>query len=141
MSAPRQPAAPTHIPVLLDEVIAALAPAAGETFVDGTFGGGGYTSAILASGADVIAIDRDPRAVAAGAPLVDASAGRLKLVNGRFSELDQIVVEAGAGRVDGVTLDIGFSSTQIDDPERGLAFSLDGPLDMRMGDAGETAAE
>lgn len=130
-----------HIPVMLDEVIAALAPAAGETHVDGTFGAGGYTRAILAGGAGVIAIDRDPTAIAAGAALVAASAGRLTLVEGRFGELDQHVAALGRAPVDGVVLDIGVSSMQLDRAERGFSFRTDGPLDMRMGSDGPTAAD
>lgn len=130
-----------HIPVLLDEVVAALAPRAGETHIDGTFGAGGYSRALLASGARVIAIDRDPDAIAAGAVLVADAQGRLRLVAGRFSQLDRIAAEAGEPVVDGVTLDVGVSSMQLDQAERGFAFSSDGPLDMRMAQDGETAAE
>lgn len=130
-----------HVPVLLDEVIAALAPRVGETHVDGTFGAGGYTRAILSAGARVIAIDRDPDAIAEGAPLVEEARGALTLLPGRFSALDRLAGEAGQPQVDGVTLDIGVSSMQLDRAERGFAFSTDGPLDMRMGQSGETAAE
>ena len=133
--------AAAHIAVLRDEVVAALAPQPGETHIDGTFGAGGYTRAILATGADVIAIDRDPAAIAGGAALVDQAGGHLRLVSGRFSALDSIAAEAGHSRVDGVTLDIGVSSMQLDQAERGFAFSQDGPLDMRMAQDGETAAE
>jgi 16S rRNA (cytosine1402-N4)-methyltransferase len=126
-----------HVPVLCDEVIAALAPVAGETHIDGTFGAGGYSRAILATGASVIAIDQDPDAVRDGAEAVAAAGGRLKLVQGRFSTLDTIAGE----QVDGVTLDIGVSSMQLDQADRGFAFSNDGPLDMRMAQSGETAAE
>lgn len=125
-----------HIPVLLDEVIAALAPAAGETMVDGTFGAGGYTRAILARGADVVAIDRDPDAIAAGRQLETQFGGRLRLVEAPFSELDRHV-EA----VDGVVLDIGVSSMQLDQAERGFSFRADGPLDMRMAQSGPSAAD
>ena len=130
-----------HAPVLCDEVVAALHPVAGETHIDGTFGAGGYTTAILASGADVVAIDRDPDAIADGAALVAKAGGRLTLVAGQFSQLDVIADEAGHSLVDGVTLDIGVSSMQLDQPERGFAFSHDGPLDMRMSQSGETVAE
>ncbi len=130
-----------HAPVLRDEVIAALAPAAGEVHVDGTFGAGGYSAALLAAGAAVIAIDRDPDAIAGGAALVGESAGRLTLVHGRFSELDGHAAAAGHARVDGVTLDIGVSSMQLDEAARGFAFGQDGPLDMRMAQAGESAAD
>ena len=130
-----------HLPVMLDEVMATLAPVPGGVYVDGTFGAGGYTRAILATGASVIAIDRDPSAIAAGAPLVAASEGRLTLVEGRFSELDLIAAAHGRERVDGVVLDVGVSSMQLDDAHRGFSFRFEGPLDMRMGDTGPTAAE
>ena len=132
-----------HVPVLLPEVLQALAPQAGERFIDGTFGAGGYTSALLNAAPDVrvLAIDRDPAAVAAGRGLVDASSGRLTLVAGRFGELDRLAQEAGFLPADGVVLDIGVSSMQLDDPERGFSFQADGPLDMRMSGAGPTAAD
>jgi 16S rRNA (cytosine1402-N4)-methyltransferase len=126
-----------HIPVLLDEVIDALAIAADETHVDGTFGAGGYSRAMLAAGARVIAFDRDPDAIAEGRALEQASEGRLTLVADRFSNMDAAI----GTPVDGVTLDIGVSSMQIDRAERGFSFQADGPLDMRMEQAGETAAE
>ncbi|MEQ1509250.1 MAG: 16S rRNA (cytosine(1402)-N(4))-methyltransferase RsmH [Sphingopyxis sp.] len=141
MSAAVASAAPAHIPVLLDEVIAALDPKAGEVHVDGTFGAGGYTRAMLARGAKVIAIDRDPDAIAEGQSLVAAADGHLTLVQGCFSELDSLAAEAGHAHVDGVALDIGVSSMQIDQAERGFAFAKDGPLDMRMSQSGETAAQ
>lgn len=125
-----------HIPVLLDEVLAALVPAEGETIVDGTFGAGGYTRAILARGAGVVAIDRDPDAIAAGRELEARSAGRLRLVQAPFSELDRHVE-----LVDGVVLDIGVSSMQLDQAERGFSFRADGPLDMRMAQSGPSAAD
>jgi 16S rRNA (cytosine1402-N4)-methyltransferase len=127
-----------HIPVLLQEVLTALEPASGETIVDGTFGAGGYTAAILEAGADVIAFDRDPDAIAAGAAMVEASGGKLKLIHARFSELLDHVAEAS---LDGVVLDIGVSSMQIDEAERGFSFMRDGPLDMRMGQSGVSAAD
>jgi 16S rRNA (cytosine1402-N4)-methyltransferase len=130
-----------HIPVLLDEVIEALAPASGEWHLDGTFGAGGYTRAILDAGANVIAIDRDPDAIAGGSGLAAASDARLVLVHGRFGNLDTIAADAGHAALDGVTLDIGVSSMQLDQAERGFAFSADGPLDMRMQQDGESAAE
>ncbi len=134
-------AASPHLPVLLGAVIERLAPKPGEIHVDGTFGAGGYTRAILARGARVVAIDRDPTAIAAGEALVAASEGRLTLVPGVFGDLDRIVADLGLDTVDGVVLDIGVSSMQLDRAERGFSFRLDGPLDMRMGDAGETAAD
>lgn len=126
-----------HIPVLLDEVIRALSPLGGAKVVDGTFGAGGYTRAMLAQGATVTAIDRDPDAIAAGAALVASASGALKLVRGRFSDLDELAAEP----VDGVVLDIGVSSMQLDEAERGFSFRTDGPLDMRMERAGPTAAD
>jgi 16S rRNA (cytosine1402-N4)-methyltransferase len=127
-----------HIPVLLREVLEALGPASSETIVDGTFGAGGYTSAILDAGASVIGFDRDPEAIAAGAEMAAASAGRLKLVHARFSQLLDHVEEAS---LDGVVLDIGVSSMQIDEAERGFSFMRDGPLDMRMAKSGISAAD
>lgn len=131
----------THIPVLLDEVIAGLAPKAGETHVDGTFGAGGYTKAILAEGANVIAFDRDPDAVRDGQALVAESGARLTLVPERFSRMRQALARLGRETVDGVTLDIGVSSMQLDRPERGFSFQGDGPLDMRMSREGQSAAD
>nr|HMN87319.1 16S rRNA (cytosine(1402)-N(4))-methyltransferase RsmH [Bauldia sp.] len=130
-----------HVPVLLDEVMHHLAPVAGGLYVDGTFGAGGYSRAILGAGASVVAIDRDPTAIAGGAPLVAASDGRLTLVEGRFSDLDAIAADLGHATVDGVVLDIGVSSMQLDTAGRGFSFRQDGPLDMRMGGEGPTAAD
>ncbi|TFF19734.1 16S rRNA (cytosine(1402)-N(4))-methyltransferase RsmH [Jiella endophytica] len=130
-----------HVPVLLQEVVGALVPTTGQIVVDGTFGAGGYTRALLAGGAEVLAIDRDPTAIAAGQPLIAAAAGRLTLVEGRFSELDAIAAAHHPAGVDGVVLDIGVSSMQIDAAERGFSFQKDGPLDMRMGGAGASAAD
>ena len=126
-----------HIPVLLAEVVEALQPSEGQLIVDGTFGAGGYTRALLSAGARVVAIDRDPDAIAAGQALVEASAGRLRLVHGAFSGLDRHAAEP----VDGVVLDIGVSSMQLDQPERGFSFRHDGPLDMRMAQDGTSAAD
>jgi 16S rRNA (cytosine1402-N4)-methyltransferase len=126
-----------HIPVLLSEVAMALEPLAGATIIDGTFGAGGYTRALLAMGARVIAIDRDPDAIAAGVDLAAAFRDRLTLVHGPFSHLDELAGE----KVDGVVLDIGVSSMQLDEPDRGFSFRTDGPLDMRMAQAGMTAAD
>ena len=125
-----------HVPVLLNEVINALAIAPGERHVDGTFGAGGYTRAMLAKGAEVYAFDRDPDAIAA-APKLE----RLTLIERRFSELAEALAEANALPVDGVTLDIGVSSMQFDQAERGFSIQADGPLDMRMEQAGVSAAE
>lgn len=126
-----------HIPVLLNEVATALEPLAGATIVDGTFGAGGYTRMLLAAGANVIAIDRDPDAIEAGADLAQAFADRLRLVHGPFSRLDEFAGE----KVDGVVLDIGVSSMQLDGAERGFSFRADGPLDMRMAKSGLSAAD
>lgn len=132
-----------HIPVLLPEVLSALAPGASQQFIDGTFGAGGYTSALLDAAPDtlVLAIDRDPTAVAAGQPLVHSSGARLTLVEGCFGDLERIAEHAGFASADGVVLDIGVSSMQLDDPERGFSFQSDGPLDMRMSTRGPSAAD
>ncbi len=130
-----------HVPVMLDEVVAHLNPASGETIIDGTFGAGGYTSALLAAGATVLAIDQDPNAIRDGQALVDLAGGRLKLAQGRFSKLDEIARENGFNAVDGVVLDIGVSSMQLDEAERGFSFQKDGPLDMRMAQEGISAAD
>lgn len=128
-----------HIPVLLNEVIQSLAIRTGGLYVDGTFGAGGYTEAILNAAPDVrvIAIDQDETAVAAGQSLVQQYAPRLTLIHGRFGDMADLV----STPVDGVVLDIGVSSMQIDRPERGFSFQKDGPLDMRMGQTGQTAAD
>jgi 16S rRNA (cytosine1402-N4)-methyltransferase len=132
-----------HVPVLLAEVCDALWASEGGIFVDGTFGAGGYTQGLLKANRRnrVIAVDRDPDAVAAGASLVKTALGRLSLVEGRFSQLDQIVRDIGLERVNGVVLDIGVSSMQLDRPERGFSFRQDGPLDMRMERMGPSAAD
>ena len=129
-----------HVPVLVNEVIAALALRDGETVVDGTFGAGGYTRAMLGAGAGrVIGFDRDPEAIKEGRSLVPDS--RLTLVNERFSQMDRVLAERGIGQVDAIALDIGVSSMQLDRADRGFSFSADGPLDMRMSKSGLTAAE
>ena len=132
-----------HIPVLLDEVIAALDPQPGDVVVDATFGAGGYTRAILQRGATVHAFDRDPDAIAAGRqwPETREQPPRLVLHPRRFSEMVAALAEAGIARVDGVTMDVGVSSMQLDQAERGFAFSAEGPLDMRMSREGESAAD
>ena len=129
-------AAAPHVPVLLDEVVDALAIAPGERHVDGTFGAGGYTRAMLAKGARVLAFDRDPDAIAEGRAL-EAANDRLTLIPERFSRMDKAVAEP----VDGVVLDIGVSSMQLDRAERGFSFQVDGPLDMRMERSGPSAAD
>jgi len=132
-----------HVPVLLDEVIAALDPQPGDLIVDATFGAGGYTRALLGKGATVHAFDRDPEAIAAGRkwPETGESPPRLVLHPRRFSEIAAALREAGIARVDGVAMDIGVSSMQLDQGERGFAFSLEGPLDMRMSREGPSAAD
>ena len=126
----------SHIPVLLDETMAALDVRAGGLYLDGTFGAGGYSSALLARGATVIALDRDPTAIGRGAALAAEFADRLKLVEARFSDLD-----AHGHDLDGVALDIGVSSMQLDEAERGFSLRQDAPLDMRMEGRGQTAAD
>jgi 16S rRNA (cytosine1402-N4)-methyltransferase len=130
-----------HVPVLIEEVLRFLGPAAGGTYIDGTFGAGGYSRAILEQGGAVIAIDRDPAAIAGGQKLREQAGDRLTLVEGRFAALDEIAREHGRERVDGVVLDIGVSSMQLDDAARGFSFSKEGPLDMRMGGSATTAAD
>lgn len=131
-----------HIPVLGREAIDHLAPRAGGIYVDATFGAGGYSRAILdVPGTRLIAIDRDRTAIAGGAELVERSAGRLTLVEDRFSNLAEVCAAQGIEAVDGVVMDVGVSSMQLDQAGRGFSFRLDGPLDMRMGQAGPTAAD
>ncbi len=124
----------THVPVMLAEMRETLNPRDGCVYLDGTFGGGGYTRAILDSAqCHVWAIDRDETAIARGASLAAEYPGRLHLVHGRFGEMLSLLTAAGVRALDGIVLDIGVSSFQIDDPERGFSFRGDGPLDMRMG--------
>lgn len=130
-----------HVPVLLAEVVDGLAIQSGERHVDATFGAGGYTRAFLARGAAVIGFDRDPNAVVAGQSLVEASDGALTLIKAPFSTLDRELEARGLSPVDGVTMDIGVSSMQLDQPERGFSFQSDGPLDMRMAADGMSAAD
>tara|TARA_Y100001970_G_scaffold294367_1_gene451769 strand:- start:15717 stop:16703 length:987 start_codon:yes stop_codon:yes gene_type:complete len=132
----------THIPVMLPEVIAILDPKPGGIYVDGTFGSGGYARAILDSTAcKIIGIDRDPSAIAAARTMYDEYNGRLCLKEGRISDMEAIVNSETTEQVDGVALDLGVSSTQLNDRARGFSFILDGPLDMRMGRSEETAAD
>ena len=128
-----------HVPVLLDEVLAALAPAGGSSIVDGTFGAGGYSRALLEAGARVIGIDRDPGVAAHAAALEAEFPGRFTFLAGRFSELDSLALAHGP--IDAVVLDIGVSSMQLDEPERGFSFMREGPLDMRMSQSGRSAAD
>ncbi len=131
-----------HVPVLARSALELLRPRDGGIYIDGTFGAGGYTSAVLdAADTQVIGIDRDRSAVAAGADLVERAGGRLTLVEGRFSGLDAIARRFGHAAVDGVVLDLGVSSMQLDTAGRGFSFRHDGPLDMRMGREGPSAAD
>ena len=133
----------SHISVMLGEVLRLLAPRDGEILLDATFGGGGYAEAILQSAlhCTLWAIDRDPEAIARGAALAARHPGRLHLVEGRFGDMLALLSERGVSRLDGVVLDIGVSSFQLDEADRGFSFRQNGPLDMRMGRDGETAAE
>ena len=136
------PADTRHIPVLGRQAIEMLAPRAGGFYVDATFGAGGYSRAILdVTGTRVIGIDRDRSAIAGGFDLVDRSGGRLTLVEERFSNLAEVCAAQGVSAVDGVVMDVGVSSMQLDQAERGFSFRLGGPLDMRMGQDGPTAAD
>jgi 16S rRNA (cytosine1402-N4)-methyltransferase len=134
--------APVHIPVMVEEVVAHLRPHDGAVFVDGTFGAGGYTQALLAAAnTRVYGIDRDPTAIANGAGLVAQSQNRLKLLHGTFADMQSLLAAEGIVQVDGIVLDIGVSSMQIDQAARGFSFMRDGPLDMRMSLSGPTAAD
>ena len=131
-----------HVPVLGREAVAMLAPREGGLYVDATFGAGGYSRAILAiPGTRVIGIDRDRTAISGGFDLVDEAGGRLTLVEDRFSNLAEVCASQGAEAVDGVVMDVGVSSMQLDEAGRGFSFRLDGPLDMRMSQHGPTAAD
>jgi len=131
-----------HSPVMLHEVLEALAPRDGGVYLDATFGAGGYTRALLeAADCTVWAIDRDPLAQKIGADLGKRFPGRLTVLAGRFGDMADLLASVGVTQIDGVALDIGVSSMQLDDPARGFSFRFDGPLDMRMGDTGETAAD
>ena len=131
-----------HVPVLLAEMLRALGPHDGGVYLDATFGGGGYAEAILCSAACTLwAIDRDPDAIARGANLAARFPGRLHLIEGRFGDMFSALQAAGVHRLDGVVLDLGVSSFQLDEPARGFSFRTEGPLDMRMGKHGTTAAD
>jgi 16S rRNA (cytosine1402-N4)-methyltransferase len=131
-----------HIPVLMNEVVDAIAPRDGGRYLDGTFGAGGYTTAMLdRADCRVIAIDRDPDAIAAGRALAERYAPRLILIEGRFGDMADLLSAEGVDDVDGVTLDLGVSSMQFDQAERGFSFRNSGPLDMRMGRSGPSAAD
>ncbi len=136
------PATPEHIPVLLAEVIEALAPKADGVYLDGTFGAGGYTAALLEAAPCIVwSIDRDPEALQRGAALLEKYPGRVNLVQGRFGDMAELLSARGITGVDGVALDLGVSSMQIDDRTRGFSFLRDGPLDMRMEKSGRSAAD
>ena len=138
---PRAPSGP-HIPVLRDAVLRALEPKAGGRYVDGTFGAGGYSEAILdAADCKVWGIDQDPDALALGQALAARFPGRLTLIAGNFGDMDKLLAAEGVETVDGVALDLGVSSMQLDRAERGFSFRSDGPLDMRMAQQGESAAD
>jgi len=133
---------PGHIPVLLDEAVALLNPRAGGLYLDGTFGGGGYARAILERAPCTLwAIDRDPAAISRGAALAENYPGRLHVVEGRISEILDLLGAHGVTALHGAVFDLGVSSYQLDDPSRGFSFRQDGPLDMRMGRAQKTAAD
>ena len=130
-----------HAPVLLDEVIEALAPKPGDVIIDATFGAGGYTRAILAAGAQVIALDRDPTVQRHADAVANDFPGKFQLIRTAFSGLADAFAETGETKLDGVVFDIGVSSMQLDEAERGFSFMRDGPLDMRMSSEGESAAD
>lgn len=131
-----------HAPVMADAVAAALAPRDGDVLVDATYGRGGYTRALLAAARTrIYAIDRDPEAIAHGDALAQEFPGRLAMIEGRFGDMDRLLEARGGGPVDGVALDVGVSSPQIDDAARGFSFRANGPLDMRMEKTGATAAD
>jgi 16S rRNA (cytosine1402-N4)-methyltransferase len=131
-----------HIPVLVREVVDALQPAGGERYLDGTFGAGGYTMALLdKADCQVIALDRDPDAIAAGQALAARYPSRLLLIEGRFGDMVELLQAEGVQEVDGVALDLGVSSMQFDQAERGFSFRASGPLDMRMEKRGQSAAD
>jgi len=133
---------PAHVPVLLAEVIAALRPRDGALYVDGTFGAGGYSRALLdAAACRVVAFDRDPVAIRSGAELTARYRDRMTLIEGCFSEMELLLKPLGIDAVSGIVLDLGVSSMQLDDATRGFSFRADGPLDMRMSQHGESAAD
>ncbi len=137
-----QPKNEYHVPVLLDEVVEYMAPEAGKTIVDGTLGGGGHTEAMLKAGATVIGIDQDDQALAFAKERLSAYPDHFTALRGNFSQLPEILAAGGFGKVDGILVDIGVSSWQLDQAERGFSFGKEGPLDMRMDrSGGETAAD
>ncbi len=131
-----------HVPVMLAEVLAALTPHAGGIYVDCTFGEGGYTKALLgAAECRVFAVDRDPRAIALAHTLAAGCDGRLDVLEGCFGDVEELLAARGVSAAQGIVFDLGVSSAHIDEAERGFSFRFDGPLDMRMGASGETAAD
>ena len=131
-----------HIPVMLDEVTAALSPEADKLLIDATFGNGGYSHHFLKSAScRVAAIDRDPDAIRRGQAMLDEFGSRFSLYEGPFSAIRQLVAGTAFEQVDGIVFDLGVCSTQLDQPDRGFSFRLDGPLDMRMTPAGESASD
>ncbi|MZR32492.1 16S rRNA (cytosine(1402)-N(4))-methyltransferase RsmH [Sneathiella litorea] len=132
----------SHISVLLREVMEVLSPKDGGIYVDGTFGAGGYSRAILeAADCQVFGIDRDPLAISKGQKMADEFPGRLIMIEGCYADMEELLAGQGVAAVDGIALDIGVSSMQIDEAERGFSFMREGPLDMRMSGKGRTAAE
>ena len=132
---------PAHVPVLLNEVVDAMDPRPGAFIVDGTFGAGGYTRAFLDRGAHVLAFDRDPSVKGFGEALSAVYPDAFELVERRFAEIREVLADYGRDHCDGVALDLGVSSMQVDEADRGFSFLRDGPLDMRMGDEGPNAAD
>lgn len=132
----------SHIPVMLDYVVDQLAPGPGDIILDGTFGGGGYTRALLeAADCKVIGVDRDPDALARSEQVKADYGDRFMMLGGCFGDMDDLIEKAGISGLDGVVLDLGVSSFQLDQGERGFSFMRDGPLDMRMARSGPSAAD
>lgn len=141
MSAQPRPAS-AHIPVLLQEMLEFMAPEEGEVHVDATFGAGGYSRALLESAAcRVVALDRDPDALPAARAMEEEFSGRFTFLPGAFGEMDSLLKAAGFPQVDGIVMDVGVSSMQLDEADRGFSFQADGPLDMRMAQAGRSARD
>lgn len=131
-----------HISVMAEEVVRGLQPRDGGAYVDGTFGAGGYSAALLkAANCTVWGIDRDPLAQTFGDALSQTYPGRITVLSGCYGDMEELLADVGISQIDGIALDIGVSSMQIDDPERGFSFRGDGPLDMRMGTSEQTAAD